>query len=518
MLTHVTAQSDTDIFPHAFEFDALAAHWKDSKTLLQQADVLSWKGRDARRCLVPKHKYGFRVSTQLDPLDFIVYTALIHEVGKKLEAARIPTSANVVHSYRFAPTDDGRMFSDEFTYRTFQKTSHHICTSSGVRYVAIADIADFFPRLYTHRVENALDAALGAGHMHGTALKQLMRHWSGPYSYGIPVGSTASRLLAEVTISDIDAALLSEGATYARYSDDFRFFCKSEADAYKFLTLVARFLLDNHGLTLQQHKTKILGAGRFRSVYLRENEEREVDTLSERFYGFLDSIGIQDPYEEIDFDALLPEQQAEIAALNLESLLTDQLRSTDPDIALTKFLLRRLRQIGNVSATALVVDKFSKFVPVVREAIEYLLHVPGLSGTAKADFGKRLLSLYKKRKSLASHLEYARMYMLHPFAVDDEWNNEGEYVSLYNEAVDEFSTRELVLALGRSRQDFWFRARKQTASSMAPWVRRAFIYGASCMPADEYNHWTRGRRQQMDPLETIVAQYGKGKPIAAPRS
>ncbi len=50
------------------------------------------------------------------------------------------------------------------------------------------------------------------------------------------------------------------------------------------------------------------------------------------------------------------------------------------------------------------------------------------------------------------------MYMLHPFAVDGEWNSDGEYIRLHNEATEEFSQRELLLAMGRSRKDFWFRA------------------------------------------------------------
>ena len=58
------------------------------------------------------------------------------------------------------------------------------------------------------------------------------------------VGSAASRLIAETAISDIDQLLLSEGARYVRYSDDFRFFCNSEAEAYKYLTLIARALIE----------------------------------------------------------------------------------------------------------------------------------------------------------------------------------------------------------------------------------------------------------------------------------
>jgi hypothetical protein len=54
-------------------------------------------------------------------------------------------------------------------------------------------------------------------------------------------------------------------------------------------------------LTLQQNKTKILTMEEFRRVCLRENDKREVDTLSERFYELLAQIGIFDNYGDIDF-------------------------------------------------------------------------------------------------------------------------------------------------------------------------------------------------------------------------
>lgn len=513
-LKHVAAWGDTDIFPTAFEFDAIADDWKNVKASIQSTDILKWTVRPFRRCLVPKHRFGFRISKQLDPLDFLVFTALIHEVGEKLEACRIPVTDNIVHSYRFAPDPTGRMFSDKFTYRSFQQASHDACDACAPSHIVIADIADFFPRLYTHRIDNALDSALGLGHMHSGALKQLIGHWAGAYSYGIPVGSAASRLVAEVSISDIDQLLLSEGARYVRYSDDFRFFCTSEAEAYKYLTLVARALIDNHGLTLQQNKTKIVPVDLFRTKYLRENEKRELDTLSERFYDLLEEIGIEDTYGEIDYLALAPEYQEAIHQLNLEGILEEQINEEEPDLSLLKFLLRRLAQLGDTDAINLIFDNFSKFVPVVRETVEYLLSIETLSATKKKELGERLIEIYRDETSTASHLEYSRMYLLRPFASDGEWNSDDQYVKVFNDSLDEFSRREILLAMGRSKKDFWFRSRKQNLQEMTAWIRRAFIYGASCLPTDEYKHWIRGIDGQLDQVERAVAQWAKKNPIA----
>src|SRR3569623_1135460 len=98
-LKHAGAWGDTDIFPTIFEFDAIADDWNSVKASIQGTDILKWAERPSRRCLVPKHRFGFRISTLLDPLDFFVFTALIYEVGEKLEACRIPVADNIFHSY-----------------------------------------------------------------------------------------------------------------------------------------------------------------------------------------------------------------------------------------------------------------------------------------------------------------------------------------------------------------------------------------------------------------------------------
>lgn len=513
-LRHALAWGDTDIFPECFEFPAIQESWEVVKKRLQGTDVLEWTVRPYRRCLVPKHRFGFRISTQLDPLDFLVFTALVYEAGSKLEGTRIPVSQRIVHSYRFEPDADGRMFSDDHTYRTFQQASHDLCERLRPSHVLIADIADFFPRLYTHRVDNALGAALGAGHMHALALKQLINHWAGTYSYGIPVGSAASRLIAEITIADVDQLLLSEGADFVRYSDDFRVFAKSEADAYKKLTLVARALFENHGLTLQQHKTKIIPLGVFRAAYLKENEKRELETLSEKFYALLEQLGIEDTYQEIDYESLDDEQKEIVDQLNLEGILQEQIDAEEPDLSLLKFVLRRLAQLGDADVVDLIFDNFDCFVPVIRETLEYLLKLRHVLPKDKAKYGARLLKVYRDGDGKAAHLEYSRMYLLRPFALDGDWNQDDQYVKLYGEAIDDFSRRELLLALGRSKKDFWFRGRKQYLQELTPWSRRAFIYGASCMPADEYKHWIRGVDGQLDDVERAVANWARKNPIS----
>jgi len=134
---------DTDIFPRAFEYTAIQHDGAAVLGTLARTDVSVWNTRPHRTCLVPKGRYGFRVATQLDPLDFLVYTALVYEVGHDLEARRSPIADRRVFSFRFAPDHTGRMFNPAIGYSQFQEESKRLSAENGITHVAIADIADF---------------------------------------------------------------------------------------------------------------------------------------------------------------------------------------------------------------------------------------------------------------------------------------------------------------------------------------------------------------------------------------
>lgn len=157
-LKHIEAYGDTDIFPVPFEYEAIRYLWeKDTRELpngstlkeyLREQDMLKWSVRDFRRSLTPKHKYGFRLSTQLDPLDTLVYHALVYEIGRDIESKRIPIDKNVVFSCRFNPNEEGRMFDTEINYGGFlnycETKVDELIGDDSIKYIVVADIADFF--------------------------------------------------------------------------------------------------------------------------------------------------------------------------------------------------------------------------------------------------------------------------------------------------------------------------------------------------------------------------------------
>ena len=131
--------------------------------------------------------------------------------------------------------------------------------------VAVTNVADFFPRIYQHRLANIIRSLATSTRVADVArvlVDKFLLNIAGGDSYGLPVGPLASSVLAEAVLIDVDAALGDAGFDFVRWFDDYTFFCRNDAEAQQALFFLGQWLHQNHGLTLQPAKTKILhGAG-----------------------------------------------------------------------------------------------------------------------------------------------------------------------------------------------------------------------------------------------------------------
>ena len=499
------------IFPLPFEFSAIRHDWSSMLSFLSSEDILKWEVRPNRECLSPKNASSFRVSTQLDPLDWLIYSALIYEIGADLESYRLPQADDIVFSWRFDPQPDGTMFSRETGYRKFRERSLELAGISNEQYVVVSDIADFFPNLYHHRVDNGLRLATPKYINHTKAIQQLLSGWREKQSFGLPVGPNASRLIAEVSIHDVDQALLGEGLTFLRYADDFRIFCKTRKDAYVALATLAEILWKNHGLTLAGQKTELLPVEVFKQRYFRSGEETELERLSELFNDIVDKLALETWYEDIDYDDLSDDQKASVDAMNLEGLLTEQLQRENIDIQLTKFVLQRLSQLQYAEVADKILMSIDNLYPVFTDVIAYLENLKYLTESQRHEIGKSIVHLMDN--SVVSHLEYHRLHLLNLFASNAAWGNVQEITELLHRFSDHFTRRELILALGKAGQNYWFRRYKTDWQQFSPWERRAFIHGASSLERDERRFWYDSIYGRLDPLEQAIVHWSRQNPI-----
>lgn len=104
-------------------------------------------------------------------------------------------------------------------------------------------------------------------------------------------------------------------------------------------------LFENHGLTLQQHKTRIVPVDEFRREYLKSEESIEIGRLSDKFLEIIQEMGIDDPYVEINYEILPEGLKQEIDSLNLEAILQEQIAADSVDAKIVGFVLRRMAQL-----------------------------------------------------------------------------------------------------------------------------------------------------------------------------
>lgn len=509
-LEHVNRFDDTSMLPLPFEYSAVQHVWPDIRSYLSGQDVLNWKVRAHRTLLAPKGRYAFRIITQLDPLDFLVFAALIREIAKDVEAIRVPVSRNVVFSYRLSPLKDGQLFDPLIGYDQFLTRSRELLKDKTVTHVALADIADFYPRIYHHRLQNALSNASSLS-QHVIAIMRLLSGWNGTETFGIPVGNAPSRVLAEATIADVDEALLASGINFIRFNDDYRIFTKNHAEAYRALAFLAEVLYRNHGLTLQPQKTHVLPVKEFRKRYLSSLEEREIDSLYEKFQALISELGLSNPYQEIEYSDLSAEQQELIDSLNLSGLLQEELGKPDIDFGIVKFVLRRMGQLGDASLVEEIFDNLDALYPAFSDIIQYLSSLRNLRTAQYHEIGERVLDLLEA--SLVSELEYHRVWALDLFAHTTQWDNEARFFTMLGTARDAFCRRKLILAMGRAHQRHWFQSQWRNLANESPWPRRALLAGASCMPPDARKHWYKSVLPQLDELEKAVVKWATANPF-----
>lgn len=250
-------------FAHSIEAEVLSAKPEDfrqaarAKTIafLKAANLKHERIGPTRRGLVTKDHNSFRQCAWLDPFDAVKYLAAAYLVFGKIEEARIHKDERVIHSHRMSQVD-GEIFDANFGYDSFRARSSELSQERIGQWKVVTDISNFFDRIGNHTLENHL-RNIGCDDRFVVLIREMLLFWAGDRrSYGVPVGSDASRILSEAVLLDVDRKLKDCQITFVRYVDDFRIFSKTRAEALK-ATEILTSLLSEEGLSLNSRKTDI---------------------------------------------------------------------------------------------------------------------------------------------------------------------------------------------------------------------------------------------------------------------
>ena len=132
----------------------------------------------------------------------------------------------------------------------------------GARYLVRADIANFFPSIYSHSIPWALhghDKAKSERSIlcEGNLLDKVTRNTRDGQTNGLLIGPHTSNVMAELVLARIDRELVKCHGRYKRHIDDYEYAAKTYAEAERFVRHLS-LLLRQYDLTINDQKTKIL--------------------------------------------------------------------------------------------------------------------------------------------------------------------------------------------------------------------------------------------------------------------
>jgi hypothetical protein len=269
---------------------------------------------------------------------------------------------NRVYSYRFQPDPSTKRLFSDGGWAKFQIQS--VEKSQTKPFVLMCDIADFYARIYHHRLENALRAVDPQSDVPRRIIK-LLGTFSDNTSYGLPVGGPAARILAELLLNRVDRLLAVDGVDFLRYADDYHVFAESASETYGALLTISQYLLRNEGLTLQKGKTRIMSSEEFQALSLYTDIGLpEADASSRRFLTISLRYDPYSPTAEDDYEQL----RAQVERFDIVGMLTREVHKSRISASLSRRLLQALRfvdQAQQEQVALTLVDNLETFGPSV---------------------------------------------------------------------------------------------------------------------------------------------------------
>ncbi|RYZ82708.1 MAG: RNA-directed DNA polymerase, partial [Proteobacteria bacterium] len=258
-ILHLSSLGDTDIFPPPFEFRFYKEAEEDIAKSVSQMTASNYKPISCFECLSPKGELSFRIAHQLYPADTLLYTAAAINVAPAIEKMKLPID-NGPFSYRFMDkADSPRLFAESSNFHDWLA---HVKSIYGddepfpdAKHVIETDISDFYSRIYFHRLEHVLDDCEASNAVR-KIIEGIIKTSRARQSYGLPVGTAASRILAEGLLTDTDAMISQICEKYSRYVDDFRIVVGQVSVVHSTLCQIAEHLMLTEGLSLNASKTK----------------------------------------------------------------------------------------------------------------------------------------------------------------------------------------------------------------------------------------------------------------------
>ncbi len=513
---HIVRFGDTDIFPYPIERQVIRDEIEDVVQLLTTIhknflDNVRDMPVESERLLQAVGYTGFRQGTQIDPIWNTYLLGLLTHIGPDIEAARVPATKDIVFSYRFKPDQKNfAIFSKDYGWTTFQKRA--VALARNFKYVLTCDISDFYPRIYHHRLENALKKAT-INTQAITQINKILSELSRGASYGLPVGGPAARLLSELLLNRVDRLLITRNIAFCRFVDDYHIFAHTKEEAYSSLIFLCESLLENEGLTLQKTKTRIMSAAEFLESSSFSDEGRGEDEEEVVKRNFLTLHIHYDPYSDTaadDYETL----KKELRKFDIVGMLAAEMQKARIAESLTRKLVRAIRHLSaplRDSAISSLMDNLPTLYPIFPTVMMVVRDV------LTAISSKTRIKVFAAIRTLVAQDSYLcevpvnLAFALRVLAHDNSEETDAALMKLHGKSASALIRRDIVLILAQHNADYWISAQLKRFSSCTTWEQRALLV-ASYILEDEGEHWRRRVKTTLSPFDQLIMKWsGKRK-------
>lgn len=498
------------LLPDPVEWKNLDSHWPDIREELCSIDLEHYEPKHPLVITAAKNEKSRRILHLLHPEDMLLYTSMVLAIKDDIEAARLPRTDRRVYSYRASRSGDRIYNTTKHVYKSYIDRLKHKAQKTKTEYVGVTDIANFYSSISQKKLKQLLLEAVRtprrqkiASLLTSVFLPKIMPH----EGRGIPTGPFASRLLAEALIDDIDRQLSGKGVDFVRWVDDFNFFTKSFMSAQRIIFELSKWLYEEHELTLQPAKTRILKSEDYSKTLLSNLQDRLYD--KEEVLSLL--LAAYDPYSYEQEVEDLGEIMEDLHAVELLEMLVDAItRDEGVDYRVVGFAARRLRGVSlgpEVAETivGILVENIELLSPVVESVARLIAKLVPISSKRN----RRVVRSLLQSASKINFIDHHAVWILTIFPQDEHWSSKDKLIELFGRGESDAVKRYAALAAARvapgdlplSKDDF---------DQAAPMVRLAMLRAWASTPHRERSPRRLGRLHGK--LEEAIADCQRPAP------
>jgi len=505
-INHICEYGDTDLFPHPVELKIIESDKELALEKLRDIDICGeYKFSAFRKFLIPKDELSYRVATQLNPVDSILFAAVIHQFGGLIEAKR--ASLDKVFSYRFAPESDGKLFSSNETWETYWAE----CEQKAMRYkyVAYLDISDFYNQISHHTIDNQL-IGCGFPNQINKFIIGLLNFVNQKTSRGVPIGPHASHLLAELSLISIDESLNLKGFEYCRYVDDFVIFTNSYEEARMVFYHLAETLERQQRLVIQRQKSRIQESSEFTKICKKMQIDDPINPIEQDIIDVIKDNS-EDPYLIIKLSDLKAEDLEVLSFENINSLLNEYISQKTPNYSRIRWLYRRLSQIGIEHAVDFSIANMQALIPAINDVCLYLSSASQYYQSDWKDIADKVFELLDI--PIVKTNDYYRIVLLNLFVRNRKLNHISKLISLFNHSSSAIR-RKVILTAAQNNAQAWIRELKESYEAFDDWNKNAYLIATACLEKEERKFLLQSikeRSNRNSKLEEIIIEWSKRK-------